>query len=126
MARKSSKKGKGSYAAYKTENRGYKNKVAKLERHCKKFPKDEEGKKSLERLHDPKNYTPRSKPINPGSNKPQVRTYSFNPVPGYLHMPKTAGEQLSELLGIPLRRTTKPRKGKAPITYKKKRNVKKS
>lgn len=124
MARQSSKKGKGSYASYKTENRGYKNKLAKLERHCKKFPDDKVGKENLERLKDPKNYTPRSKPIVGKSNKPTLKTYRFTT--GEIEYPKTAGEQLSKLLGIPLRKYQRSRKSNAAIRYKKRQNVKKS
>jgi hypothetical protein len=123
MAIKSGK-GKGSYATYKSENRAYKNKILKLEKHCKKFPEDELAKENLKRLQDPKNFKQRSKPLNPGSNSPapEIHTYA-PPAP----KPETAGEQLSKLLGIKLkkyRRRTKP--SKTPVTIKKRKNVEKS
>jgi hypothetical protein len=118
-----SRKGKGSYANYKTENRAYKNKIRKLEKHCKKYPEDEVGQKNLERLRDPKNFKHRSKPHNPGTNSPNPQVYRFRPS---VEGPKTPAEQLSELLGIPMPkyyRRSKP--AKTPVTIKKKRNVKK-
>lgn len=121
----SSKLQKIHYQNYKLQNRAEKNKIKKLERHCKKHPEDVEGKKNLERIKKD-GYTPRSKPLVPGSNqntvslKPQVRA-------GYIHYPETPGEQLSRLLGIPLPKQSKSRhRGKASVTYKKRRNVKKS
>ena len=68
MPQKKSKKGKGSYLKYKVENKVYKNKIRKLEKHCKKFPNDEIGKKTLERIKKD-GYTGRSKPLVPGSNQ---------------------------------------------------------
>lgn len=119
-----SKKGKGSYAKYKTENRAYKNKIRKLERHCERFPEDEVGRKNLERLRDPKNFKPRSSPNNPGTNSPNPTVYRFR---SYISISKTVAEQLSELLGIPLPKYYRRNKAaKTPVTIKKKRNVKKS
>lgn len=123
MGKKASWKGKKQYASYKTENRVYKNKVKKLERHCKRFPDDEQSKKHLERVKKD-GYTGRSKPLVPGSN-PTERTPKYRPIPGYfLHYPKTPGEQLSELLGIPLPKRT-PRRSKPKRAVIKKKGRKK-
>lgn len=110
MAKKRSMKGKGSYASYKTENRVYKNKIAKLERHCKKYPNDEEGKKTLTRVKKD-GYTGRKRPLVPGSNQTIEKT-KFNPIPGYLHYPRSAGEQLCEALGI---KPLPPKKNFKPV-----------
>jgi len=121
MARQKSKKGKGLYAVYKTDNRAEKNKIKKLTRHCKKFPNDLLCAKRLEEIKE-KGYVARSKPLVPGSNPTIPKPKFYNPVPGYLHYPthiKTPGEQLSELLGIPV---PKPRrKFKPKITHKPRR-----
>lgn len=119
----SSKLQKAHYQQYKLEDRAKRNKIKKLERHCKQHPNDETGKVNLARIKK-EGYNPRSKPLVPGSNKPSVITYQFNRSPGDIHLPQTAGEQLSKLLGIPLRRGT-PKK-KAKIIRKRKKNVKKS
>lgn len=121
MAKKSSWKGKKQYALYKSENRVYKNKLSKLERHCKQYPEDEEGKKHLERVKK-NGYKGRSKPKEPGSNQttPKLKLISIP----YLETP---GEQLSRLLGIPQPRFKRRlKKAKTPVTIKKKKNVKKS
>lgn len=46
--KKVSKKGKGSFAAYKAEDRIYKNTVRRLERHLKNFPEDAVAKAKLD------------------------------------------------------------------------------
>jgi hypothetical protein len=122
MAQQKSKKGKGLYAVYKTENRVQINKIRKLERHCKAYPEDKACANRLAELKKRGGYVPRSKPLIPGSNQttPKVKP---NPLAGFLHYPKTAGEQLSELLGIPLPRV-KTRGRKPSITHKKRKNVK--
>jgi len=116
MARQKSKKGKGYFLVYKTHNTVYKNKVKKLGRHCKRFPDDEQGKKNLERIIK-EGYKGRTRPLIPGSN-PTTPKPKFTGIPGY-YLVKTAGQQLSELLGIPL---PKPkRKFKTIIKHKPKR-----
>ena len=113
MAQQKSWKGKKQYGNYKTENRALKNKIKKLTRHCKEFPNDEVGKENLARIKK-KGYNPRSKPLIPGSNPTIAR---IRPSIGHLFGPKTAGEQLSELLGIPMPHLRKkPRKTK--VTHK--------
>jgi hypothetical protein len=119
----SSKRQKEHYQAYKLQNRAHKNKVKKLTRHCKKFPNDKESARNLLRIIED-GYKPRGKPLVPGSN-PTIPKIKIRPMPGYLHLPMTAGEQLSALLGIPLP-YPKTRKRKPQITRKKRRNVKKS
>lgn len=97
---KNSKKGKGSYLIYKTENRYLKNKIKKLERHCKNYPNDEIGKKNLEKAKQGK-FSPRSKPLVPGSN---IFSFSNNIKykPSKIPHIDTPGEQLSKLLNIPI------------------------
>ena len=41
---------KARYTGYKAQNRAEKNKIKKLERHCRKFPDDEQAAKSLAAL----------------------------------------------------------------------------
>ena len=118
MAGQSSKKGKGSYAVYKADNRVEKNKIKKLTRHCKKFPNDLICAKRLEEIKE-KGYKGRSRPLIGGSNPTTPKTKFYNPIPGFLHYPKTAGEQLSELLGIPVPKQR--RKSKPKITHKPRR-----
>lgn len=119
-----SNKGKGSYATYKAENRAYKNKIAKLEKHIRTYPDDEKAQENLERLKDPKNFKIRSKPNNPGINKPLPKVYFYSPATTYIC--RSAGEQLSELLGIPQPKyVRKYKKKKAPVTIKKRKNVEK-
>ena len=119
MVQQRSWKGKGTYAVYKTENRATKNKIKKLERHCRKFPNDEVGKANLAKVIK-NGYIPRAKPLAPGSN-PTVGKIVGKP---FVHVP-TPGEQLSKLLGIPLpystRNTAKPK-----VTTKRKHNVRKT
>jgi hypothetical protein len=123
MARQKSSKGKGSYAEYKSDNRVFKNKVRKLERHCKSFPNDKLSQENLDKLKE-KGYTGRTRPLVPGSNptEPSVNTVRGIIQIGHVFGPKTAGEQLSELLGIPMpkpkvyKRNTKPK-----ITHKPRR-----
>lgn len=117
MARQTSSKGKGTYAVYKTENKVFKNKIKKLERHCKRFPEDEVSKENLQRIKKD-GYTGRARPLVPGSNptEPKVR------LPAISHV-KTPGEQLSELLGIPLPKYARRyfKKGSASVTIKNKK-----
>lgn len=116
MARQKSWKGKKQYGVYKLESRVYENKVKKLERHCKNFPNDEEGKKNLERVKK-EGYKGRQKPLNPGINK----GHSYI-VLGPVEHAETAGQQLSRLLGIPLKYAGPKRPAK--VRHKKRRNVK--
>lgn len=124
MAKQKSSKGKGSYAAYKTENRAYKNKIAKLEKHIRTYPNDEKAKENLERLKSPSNFKIRTRPHNPGSNRPKAEIHTYGSATTFIG--RSAGEQLSELLGIPepkyIRRY---KKQKAPVTIKKRKNVEK-
>jgi hypothetical protein len=130
MARQKSSKGKGTYAAYKTNNTVYKNKVKKLQRHCKKYPLDGKAKESLERILK-EGYKPRAKPLIPKSNQtsPSVETIAkrngvFYAIPGFLHYPKTAGQQLSELLDIELPKARRQQGTYKPkVTHRKKKNV---
>lgn len=118
----SSKLQQAHYKQYRLENRAQKNKIKKLERHCKRFPNDEQGKINLARIKKD-GYNPRKKPLVPGSNPTTAR----NPMKGFIHhpKPKTAGEQLAELLGRAIPRHYKPRRKKTSVSYKKKRrNVK--
>ena len=123
MAKKSSNKGKGSYSTYKTENRGWKNKVRRLETIVRNFPNDEKAKEALEKYRKgPSTYKHRQKPLVPGSNKT---------IPKKIHTfftgSETAGEQLSRLLGIPMPKQSRKRhKVKTSVTVKKKKNVQKS
>lgn len=111
-------KGKKQYKIYQTENRVFKNKIKKLEKHCKNYPEDKLARENLERIRK-KGYKVKSKPINPGSNKtiPPVKLPPFKGL-------KTAGEQLSELLGIPFNKYKSKISKKPKITQKKNRNVK--
>jgi hypothetical protein len=103
----SSKLQKEHYKQYKVENRAATNKINKLERPCRKFPKDETAASNLARIKK-KGYNCRKTPIVPGSN-PTTPKVKFIPI-GY-ELPKTAGEQLSELLGVPIPKQRR----KAPI-----------
>lgn len=116
----SSKLQKEHYKTYKLENKSRKNKIKKLERHCKRFPTDETAKKNLERIKKD-GYKCRTKPLIPGSNRPVYFTYNFNA--GEIQHPQTAGEQLSNLLGIPLPVIKTTKKKKPKITHKKAKNV---
>lgn len=110
---------KDCYAVYKTENRAYNNKIKKLERHAKKHPNDMENLKTLERLSDPSKFKIRTKPLVPGSNK-TIAKRRHNTI---THV-KTPGEQLSELLGIPMPKIiSRRKKTKAAVTVKKRKNV---
>lgn len=112
-----SKKGKGLYATYKSNNQVFHNKVRKLERHIKKYPDDKEAKKTLEKVKK-NGYNGRSKPLVPGSNPttPKPRCLLS---PGFEY-PKTAGEQLSELLGISIP-IQKSKRSKPKIIHKSKK-----
>lgn len=118
----SSKLQKVHYQTYKIMNKVLTNKKKKLERLCKRFPNDVKCAERLAELKEGGKYNPRSKPLNPGSNQttPNVKVYKaprgFNPS-------KTAGEQLSVLLGIPLIRTTRRPRRKPKVTIRKKKNV---
>lgn len=107
---------------YKLEDRSTKNKIRKLEKRIRKNPEDKGAKDALEKIKE-KGYNRRSKPLSPGSNKPDFVGFYISNVNEVEH-PKTAGEQLSELLGIPM---PKPRKQRVKTKFysKKKRNVKK-
>lgn len=122
MANKKSWKGKGSYAEYKTDGRALKNKIKKLERHCKRFPNDEVNQANLAKAKNGE-YVCRAKPFTGKVVKPEGKGGITQPKVKYLcvsipHI-KTPGEQLSELLGILL---PKPRrKFKPKITHKPRR-----
>lgn len=66
MAKLKSRKGKGSYAAYKAENRQEKNQARKRARHAKRHPNDEQSQKMAKAGFKrkapmaPNNTTPRS------------------------------------------------------------------
>lgn len=122
MGSQVSKKGKGTYLVYKSENRALNNKIKKLERLVKKFPLDKAALNRLDELKNTRVYKPRAKPLIPGSNPttPKIKQYVL---PKGLILAKTAGEQLSELLGIPLIRTTNKKRRKPKITIRKKKNV---
>lgn len=112
-----SKNQKAHYAAYKTENRVQKNKIKKLEVHCKTYTKDEKAAQRLKELVSKGGYKPRAKPLDPGSNP----TISKKMDKRTVEHPKTPGEQLAYLLGISLKRPRYNKQGKASVTYKKKR-----
>lgn len=112
---------KNGYKLYKLEGRALKNKIKRLTKHIKRFPKDQQAVKSL-KVIEKANFTHRSKPRAPNPVRPLKEVYFIH----HPDLPKTAGEQLSELLGIPLRRTNYKKQGKVPFKYKKNKNVKKS
>jgi hypothetical protein len=122
MAKQKSKKGKGSYLSYKNEGRAFKNKVKKLKRHCKKFPKDEEAEQALKKLNSPKDFKLRAKPLVPGSNRPVLEMVNYNPYK-VIPVPKTPREQLAELLGIVLRDEFDKKAKKPKVKIRKKKNV---
>jgi len=122
MAKQKSYKGKKQYPAYKAENRVFKNKVRKLERHCKKFPDDKEAEKNLARIRKD-GYKAKSAPREPGSNQ-TYQIPEFTHGPRYFEfLPKTAAEQLSEIFNIPIPKKTY-KKRKPFVTHKKRKNVK--
>jgi len=112
----SSKLQKEHYKRYQLENRVQKNKIKGLVRHCKKFTQDLMASKRLAELKKDGGYKPRSKPISPGSNPPD--NYVMDSFIDIV-FPKTPGEQLSELLGIPLKTPRPKQKGKTAFRYKK-------
>lgn len=122
----SSKLQKVHYQSYKLNNTVLVNKKKKLERHCKAFPNDKKCAERLAELKKTGKYNPRSKPLNPGSNQtiPTPKLIPSWAIPHGFNPIKTAGEQLSVLLGIPLVRTTRKSKRKTKVTIKKKKNVK--
>lgn len=69
---KRSQKGKGTYVAYKSENRVLKNKIAKLERHIKQQPNDEKAVKELARIKKA-GYTGRTAPARTSSRLAHLR-----------------------------------------------------
>ena len=99
MGAQVSKRGKGTYLDYKTSNRVEKNKIKKLERHCKQFPNDEVGKKNLERVLAQGYNKPRAKPLQ-ARQTPTIPKIKYSSV--FLEQAKTAGEQLGALLNIPV------------------------
>jgi|TARA_R110000796_G_scaffold103257_9_gene212463 hypothetical protein len=68
MAGKKSRKGKGSYATYASENRALVNKKRKVAKHLAKHPKDKQTAKEVA-------YTPRKAPRTKGSFPPQKFYY---------------------------------------------------
>lgn len=120
----SSKLQKEHYKTYKLVNRVKTNKIRKLDRHCKKYPNDEKCAKRLAELKAGADYKPRTKPHNPGSNQttPKPKGTPAWAVPHGFKLQESAGEQLSKLLGIPLRLTTRKRR-KPKVTIKRKKNV---
>jgi hypothetical protein len=117
---KVSKAEKARYTVYKNEGRALKNKIAKLERHCNSFPEDEVGKANLAKAKKGE-YTPRSKPLVPGSNPTDPKVKHFHPQVGHVFGPETAGEQLSKLLGIPVPIVRRRKKPKTVIKHKPRR-----
>lgn len=111
---------KNQHKAYQNDNRALTNKIAKTKKHIKKFPKDEKAAEFLEKLQLGQ-WKQRTKPLVPGSNKPDLATWlamDFS-IHGPAPAVQTAGEQISKLLGIPLpkgRVISKPK-----IIHKKKR-----
>ena len=112
---------KNAYKQYKLENRWLKNKIKKLNRHIKKFPEDAQAQEALKRI-EKGDTNRRKKPVAPNPVKPKRIINNINCPEGI----KTAKEQLCELLGIPFKPSRPKKYAKAPIRYKKKRNVKKS
>ncbi len=122
MARQKSKKGKGSYAVYKTDNRVLKNKIKKLTRHCKRFPDDAVGLENLEKVKE-NGYVCRAKPFTGKVVKPEGKggvteakvKFTSSSIP---HI-ETAAEQMSRLFNKPIPRPRK--KFKPKITHKPRR-----
>lgn len=110
---------KNGYKQYKLENRSEKNKIKKLNRHCKKHPEDTQAVEALVKIKKA-GYNRRTKPNAPGSNPPAKQVYFIH----HPDQPKLAGEQLAALLGIPYK-TPRQRSGKPTVSYRKKRNAKK-
>jgi hypothetical protein len=119
-----------AFKKYKLENKRRKNKIRKLENHCKRFPKDEQSAKALE---DIKKNGYKDKIVSKGNTPPTVVKIkdSFNRLWLAARIPekkkfsgRTAAEQLSELLDIPMPQPKK--KSKPRITHKKRKNVQKS
>ena len=109
-----------AFKKYKLLNQVENNKIKKLVRHCKKYPNDKINAMHLDRINKV-GYKCRKKPLVPGSNpttpKIKIRVMSAN-----YNSSKTAGEQLSKLLGIPLPNLHKKKK-KTKVVIKKKKNV---
>jgi len=114
----SSKLQKIHYQQYKLENRAQKNKIKKLQRHCKKFPNDEKCAERLAELKKKGGYNPRKKPLIPGSNPTTPKVVNRG---CFTVLPETPGEQLSRLLGIPLPKPKTRKSKKTKITHKPKR-----
>lgn len=108
---------KNQHKAYQNENRALKNKIIKTKKHIKKFPNDQKAVDFLKQL-EVGNWKPRTKPLNPGSNKPDWGSLDLS-LEGPYNTVQTAGEQLSALLGIKLPAPQRIHKPK--ITHKKKR-----
>jgi uncharacterized membrane-anchored protein len=70
MAGKRSRKGKGSYATYSSENRALVNKKRKVAKHLAKHPKDEQTAKEVA-------YAPRKAPRTRG-NFPKQKFYHYD------------------------------------------------
>lgn len=112
---------KDGYKRYQLDGRERKNKIKRLERHVKRFPDDKQAEKSLAEIRKG-NFNRRKKPISSNleiHNSPIKQIYELT---GDSRM--TAGEQLSKLLGIVQPYKCK-QKTKAPIKYRKRKNVKK-
>lgn len=122
MSTQKSWKGKGTYLVYKSDNRVMKNKIKKLEHLVKEFPHDLAVLNRLDEIKKSRTYKCRAKPLIPGSN-PTIPKIKSMATLGFVHA-KTAGEQLSKLLGIPLILTTRKPKRKAKVTIRKKKYVK--
>jgi hypothetical protein len=140
MAQKAKRKGnayKNGYKKYKLENKEEKNKIRQLEKHIKKFPNDKQTIDALEKIKKSGLIHDRKKPIKKGSTiltPRQVKKLEEKIAPYNRVQPpsrgrkyfikstntnpsKTAGEQLSVLLGIPLK-ITKPIKPKFIVKKK--------
>lgn len=117
MAQKRRPANDRAFKKYKSNNQRLKNKIRKIERHIKRFPDDDLAKENLARIKKD-GISDKMKPRTPGINSPGI-TVKPSSMPE--RAPKTAGEQLAELLGISLR---KVRSVKTKIFKKRKKNVK--
>lgn len=118
MAQKRRPANDRAFKKYKINNQRYKNKIAKMIRHIKKHPNDKTAKENLKRVE--------SNPIKDkivAKDKNSVRPLPIS-IPSFRNSEKqkTAGEQLSKLLGIPMLKIRK--RSKAKISTKRRKNVK--
>jgi hypothetical protein len=130
MAQKRRPANDRAFKKYKQENKRRKNKIRKLTNHCKKYPEDTQ---SAAALKDIKDNGYKDKIVSKGNTPPLVvrikdslnRRWLAARVPEGKHLSgRTAAEQLSELLNIPMMKPKQNRKPK--ITRKKTKNVRKA